>query len=112
MLTNVGGLLHTVTQTRHTLSRSVQKVADFVLRDANAAPGLTLAEVAQRSGVSEPTVIRFCRQVGCQGYQDFKVELAQSVATRLAYGDLEVSPSDDTTAWTTKVFNASAEAIL
>ena len=112
MLADVGSLLHTITQTRSMLSRSEQKVADYVLRNADAALGLTLAEFAQRSGVSEPTVIRFCRQVGCRGYQDFKVELAQSVATRLTYGDLSVSPTDDTATWTAKVFNAAAEAIV
>lgn len=40
----------------------------------------TLASVAREAGVSEPTVLRFCRTIGVGGFKDLKIELAQSLA--------------------------------
>ena len=35
--------------------------------------------MAIRAGVSQPTVTRFCRSVGCEGVRDFKLQLARSL---------------------------------
>jgi RpiR family carbohydrate utilization transcriptional regulator len=40
----------------------------------------TLASVAREAGVSEPTVLRFCRTIGVSSFKDLKIELAQCVA--------------------------------
>ena len=44
------------------LSRAEKRVAEWVLAHPRQAADATLAEVALSCGVSEPTVIRFCRQ--------------------------------------------------
>jgi RpiR family carbohydrate utilization transcriptional regulator len=36
-----------------------------------------VAAIAREAGVSQPTVIRFCRSMGCHGLSDFKLRLAQ-----------------------------------
>ncbi|MDO8299199.1 MurR/RpiR family transcriptional regulator [Lacisediminimonas sp.] len=63
-----------------TLSRSEKKVALAVLDN----PSLTLAEnitaLARSAQVSEPTVVRFCRALGYDGWQEFKLRLAQGLA--------------------------------
>lgn len=64
-----------------------QRVASWVLGNLEAATRLTVAEMAQVCGVSEPTVIRFCRSLGCEGFRDFKLRLAQNVAVSLQYLD-------------------------
>ena len=62
------------------LSKSERKVAAAVLDN----PELTLAEnitaLAKSAQVSEPTVVRFCRAVGCDGWHEFKLKLAQGLA--------------------------------
>lgn len=40
---------------------------------------MSMATLAEKCGVSDPTIIRFCRRFGFEGYQDFKVQLAQSL---------------------------------
>ena len=45
----------------------------------------SVAEIAEKSGVSEPTVIRFCRTLGCDGFRDFKLRLAQNLAVSAQY---------------------------
>ena len=65
-----------------------RRVADVVLADVNFSVDASNAEIARRADVSEPTVTRFCRAIGCEGVRDFKLKLAQSVVV----GRLYLSP--------------------
>ena len=56
-----------------------RRVADVVLDEVRFAVDATNAELARRAEVSEPTVTRFCRAIGCEGVRDFKLKLAQSL---------------------------------
>ncbi|RVB46592.1 MurR/RpiR family transcriptional regulator, partial [Mesorhizobium sp. M7A.F.Ca.CA.004.05.1.1] len=68
-----------------------RRVADVVLDDVKYAVDASNAALAQRAGVSEPTVTRFCRAIGCEGVRDFKLKLAQSLVVGALY--LAKSPS-------------------
>ena len=63
------------------LSRSERKVATFVLDDASRVLTMSIARLAQEASVSEPTVNRFCRTFSATGFPDFKLKLAQSLAS-------------------------------
>lgn len=67
-----------------------RRVAEAVLADLRGAVAETNGELARRAGVSEPSVTRFCRAVGCEGVRDFKLKLAQS----LVVGDLYLDATD------------------
>ena len=56
-----------------------QRVAKLLLADARSFASLPVSELADRSHVSKPTVVRFCRSVGYDGLADFKLKLAGSV---------------------------------
>lgn len=62
------------------LRKSDRKVAELILADPSRMLNATVAGTALAAGVSEPTVIRFCAAIGCTGFQDFKLRLAQSLA--------------------------------
>ncbi|MDF2097389.1 MurR/RpiR family transcriptional regulator [Aquibaculum arenosum] len=62
-----------------------RRVADAVLADVTFSVGASNAEIARRADVSEPTVTRFCRAIGCDGVRDFKLKLAQSVVVGRLY---------------------------
>jgi len=70
-----------------TFNAREQRVASYVVANLEAATRLTVAELAGICAVSEPTVIRFCRTLGCDGFRDFKLRLAQNVAVSLQYLD-------------------------
>jgi len=42
---------------------------------------LSIARLAATADVSEPTVNRFCHKLGCDGYPDFKLRLAQEISS-------------------------------
>ena len=62
-----------------------RRVADTVLADVAFSVDASNAEIARRADVSEPTVTRFCRAIGCEGVRDFKLKLAQSVVVGRMY---------------------------
>jgi len=61
------------------LSPAEQAVADAVLADVQGTVRASNAEIALRARVSQPTVTRFCRTIGCDGVRDFKLQLARSL---------------------------------
>ena len=62
------------------LRKSDAKVAAAVLAEPFGVLDSTISEMAERAGVSQPTVIRFCVAVGFSGFQEFKLRLAHSLA--------------------------------
>lgn len=67
------------------LSAREKKVARYVLDNLEAISAMTIAELAAACGVSTPTVVRFCRSMGCDGFREFKIRLAQNLAVSLQY---------------------------
>ncbi|MCB1447426.1 MAG: MurR/RpiR family transcriptional regulator [Rhizobiaceae bacterium] len=73
-------ILEAIRMMRADLRKSDRKVADVVLENPHRILNATVAETADIAEVSQPTVIRFCAAIGCEGFQDFKIRLAQSLA--------------------------------
>ena len=67
------------------LSPAERQVAAAVQLDFEAATRLTIAELAAKAGVSQPTVTRFCRSVGCASFNDFKISLASTMTVAAVY---------------------------
>jgi RpiR family carbohydrate utilization transcriptional regulator len=73
---------------------------------------MRIVDLAQHAEVSEPTVVRFCRAVGCNGFQDFKLALAQQLASSPSYGQIAVTDQDSTREYTHKVFDTTVDTLL
>lgn len=72
---------------------------------------MRIVDLAQKAGVSEPTVVRFCRAVGCDGFQDFKLLLAQHNAQQSSYGDFSLDEHDSALEYTIKVFDSAMSTL-
>ncbi|HEY8024560.1 MAG TPA: SIS domain-containing protein [Burkholderiaceae bacterium] len=75
------------------LSKSEKKVANAVLSNPDLAVSGNITALAKSADVSEPTVVRFCRALGYDGWQEFKLKLAQGLA--LAMPGMDELPSQD-----------------
>ncbi len=105
-------LLERIAGVTDTLRPSEQAVARYVLRHANQVLSLSFPEIAERAGVSQPTVARFCRAVGFSGYREFKLRLAQSLAHGVPYVHAEVAPTDSGAAIGATIFDRAVAALL
>jgi len=94
------------------LRPSEQAVAKFVLRHPNLVINLSFPEIAAKSGVSQPTVARFCVAAGFSGYRDFKLRLAQSLAHGVPYVHHDVGMHDSMADIGAKVFDRGIAALV
>ncbi|WP_426415616.1 transcriptional regulator HexR [Aestuariirhabdus sp. LZHN29] len=94
------------------LRKSELKVAEYVLGQPSRIIHQSIAELAAASTVSEPTVLRFCRAVGCNGFQDFKLQLAQSLAVNSGFAQFDIDANDDTSDYKRKVFDSTITSLV
>lgn len=94
-----------------TLSPAEQRVAEIVTADYEAATRMTIAELAARADVSQPTVTRFCRSVGCASFSEFKISLASTLTVASAYLKSERVFEDDTGQLAHRVMMRAANAV-
>ena len=93
------------------LSKSEAVVADYVSNNPEKVINLSVSALADLCGVSEPTIIRACRNMGYSGYQALKVALIQGQSATIAYAGEEVTETDSMQDTITKVFGAAADAV-
>ncbi|MBQ9275779.1 MAG: MurR/RpiR family transcriptional regulator [Succinivibrio sp.] len=73
-------LLQRITKASADLSKSERKVAEAILALPQQAARENIAQLAARAQVSEPTVFRFCKRFGAEGFPDFKLALSMALA--------------------------------
>lgn len=66
-----------IRRTYAALRKSEQRVADYVLTHEHVCSRITLEELACRSGVSQPTVMRFVKALGYESFKAFKYQLME-----------------------------------
>ena len=98
-------ILEVISRRYPELRKSDRKVADLVSADPGWVLRAKLAETARAAGVSEPTVMRFCVAIGCAGYQDFKIQLAQCLALGITPSQSTITADDPPANVAVKVFD-------
>jgi DNA-binding MurR/RpiR family transcriptional regulator len=91
------------------LSAAERKVARTFLAAYPIAGLETLAQLAERAGVSAPTVMRFVNRLGFVGYPEFQQALHREIQEQLTsallqYDEQPMSPEDDALGHSVNVF--------
>lgn len=89
------------------LSKSERKVAEVILDSPTTAMHSSIALLARAAGVSEPTVNRFCHRLKTKGFPDFKLQLAQSLASGTPYVSRHVEQDDSVESYSGKIFESA-----
>jgi glucokinase len=105
-------LLGQIRRAREKLSPAERRVAEHVLAHPRAALSEPIAEIARAAEVSQPTVIRFCRSLGCEGLSDFKLRLASGLSATVPVTHTQVTGEDSMLELGVKVAGNTAGAIL
>lgn len=92
-------------------TKSEQKVAQTVLPQTEDVIYFSVLDLAEKAGVGETTVLRFCRKIGFRGYQEFKLALAQELVTPVKNLHGEVSEDDSLQTIAQKLNAANQKAI-
>jgi len=107
-----GSILGQIRRAREQLSPAELRVAEHVLAHPRDLLGEPIAEIARAAQVSQPTVIRFCRSLGCEGLSDFKLRLASSLTGTVPVTHTQVQSEDSVVELGAKVLGNTASAIL
>ncbi|AOJ79793.1 transcriptional regulator [Burkholderia savannae] len=105
-------MLPRIEKIRAQLRPSERKLADFVLAAPREVLDLSMIELAARAGASQPTIARFCQALGCSGFREFKIRLAQSVAPGVASVYRDVEPDERAPGIIGKVFDRTIGALI
>ena len=79
----------------HLLTNSESKIAKYVLDNFNETLNYNVSELADKAGVSDASVVRFCKSLGYKGFQDFKISAAQDILPRDRYFNPSLEQNDD-----------------
>lgn len=103
---NAANVLKQIADSRQKLRKSEQKVADFVMGHPNEVIHMRIVDLASEASVSEPTVVRFCRALNYDGFQDFKLTLAQALASNSAFEQFSLNRKDSVFQFKNKIFDS------
>ncbi len=105
-------ILSQIRRARADLSPAEQRVADLVLAKPRSVLNDPIHDIALAAQVSQPTVIRFCRSIGCKGLSDFKLRLASGLSVSVPITHSQVTREDSVLELGVKVLGNTANAIL
>ena len=105
-------LLRQIKNSLPELRKSERAVGEFVLEDPKSIINMKTAEASEKIGISEPTLIRFCKALGFSGYQDFKINLSQQLAADDYFVMYEFDEDDSIHELCEKVFDTTISEIL
>jgi len=101
-----GSLLQLMVSDTIRLSKSDKKLAAIIKEDPRAVIHQSIALLAAEADVSEPTVNRFCHKLGCNGYPDFKLRLAQEISSSGQLFVENMSRNDDSSKVIQKIMSS------
>lgn len=93
------------------LTPSEKKIATYILEHPLEISDLPIAELAAKCNTSEASVIRFCRTLGCKGYQDLKIKVSADIAFKTRKIQGVVNIDDDLDSIITKISKNNMQAI-
>ena len=105
-ISNSSNLLKAIASERNQLRKSEQKVADFVAEHPEDVIHMRIVDLAAKANVSEPTVVRFCRALSYEGFQDFKMTLAQDLASNQNFEQFTLDSDDSVNDFQKKIFDS------
>ena len=109
--TSIPAIILKMKRMMDTFTKSEQRVIQSIIQNPQEVIYFSVAELAERSKASDPTVIRACKKLGLNGYQDLKITLAKDLVNPLQAINEDISPEDDCKAVTDKVFQSTIRAL-
>lgn len=93
------------------LTKSEQKLADYILKNPSDVMHMTMSELADATSSADATVFRFCQKLGFSGFQGLKQALAGDLFSPAESLSQEVGPEDTPQEITRKVFQDMIDAL-
>lgn len=93
------------------LRTSERRIADYILSHPNDIIYQSVTTLAENTKVSETSVIRLCKTIGYNGFQDFKINIAKSIVEPQQQIHEEVKSGDSVQDLIRKVMTSNIKAV-
>lgn len=72
-------LVGKITRDLNILSPAERKIGEYIILYPDLIPNMTTKELSEKAGVSEATIIRFCKSIGIGSFKSFKLALVRDL---------------------------------
>lgn len=104
-------MLKEVAKIRDTLTKAELRLAEVILKQPETIITMSMVDLKKAADVSDPTILRFCRRLGCNGYPEFKVRLAQGLSPAAPFVHRAIEQGDSVAEAVEKILTNSMNAI-
>ncbi len=104
-------ILHLINNQYPSMSISERKIAEYILKNPEEVILLSMRGLAEKTGLSDNTVLRFCRTCGFSGYLDFKTALMPQIVIQKGSIYKQVDTHDPFTSQKNKIAENITAAI-
>ena len=87
------------------LTQRERKIVEFLKNNEDSLLNDTITEFSEKAGVSDATMVRFCKHLGYKGYQDFKMHVARDMIPKERQYNPSLGKEDDSSSICSKIFN-------
>lgn len=89
------------------------RIAKYILANPEKLPGMPIGQLAKESGVSEATISRFVKFLGCANYRSFQAEMVKNnvLSNERARGYAGVRSADSAYQICEKIFDANIQSL-
>ncbi len=110
-IANLEGTLVKLRSIQPSLRSAENRVAEWVLNNPGEIVRMSITELAEKCKVAEATIVRLCKKLGYNGFQEIKIYLARDLVEPIKSIHEEVLPGDDLRTMAQKVFNSAAQSL-
>ncbi|MCM3088394.1 MurR/RpiR family transcriptional regulator [Bhargavaea ginsengi] len=92
----MSSLLNRIEQSLPSLSGAERAIGEYILQHPELIPNMTTRDLSKNSGVSESSVVRFCKSIGIGSFKSFKLELVKDLTlTGMNLTDFDILHQQD-----------------
>ncbi len=100
-----------INQAFHSLTRAERQLANKILENHPVSGLGTITQIAEKSGVSPPTIVRMVKKLGFKGFPQFQAELRRELEAKIA-GPIAKHDNWAQKAPDSHILNRFAEAVI
>lgn len=93
------------------MAKGARRIADYILARPEGIVRMSITELADAVGVSEGSIVNFCRGIGLSGFQHLKLSLAREIVEPVQFIHEDVARDDDMDMICRKVFHSGIQAL-
>ena len=110
-MVSIINVLAKIKSLRDSFSPVQKQLADYILRNSEDIPFLSVHELAKLAGVSVASISRFAREIGCDSYKEFKTQLGKDSLSVVENIYQAITPEDNESDIIDKVFAGNIKSL-